>query len=60
MVAAYTQNNMKSHVDEVLTAGSYDVIKPLTYDEKNDKLCFIASPNKSNRKISLLYFCAPK
>ena len=46
--------NIKSHEDKLLTNGSYDVIKPLSYDEKNDKLYFLASPDNSTERY--LYY----
>ena len=46
--------NIKSHVDKVVTAGNYDVIKPLSYDEKNDKLYFLASPDAPTERY--LYY----
>ena len=46
--------NIKSHLDKVVTAGNYDVIKPLSYDEKNDKLYFLASPDNPTERY--LYY----
>ena len=42
--------NIKSKKEYLMTKGKYDVIKPLAYDEKNEEVYFIASPNNPTER----------
>ena len=42
--------NIKKQTEYLVTKGDYDVIKPLAYDEKNEKVYFIASPENPTER----------
>jgi dipeptidyl-peptidase-4 len=42
--------NIENKSEYLVTKGNYDVVKPLAYDEKNESVYFIASPNNPTER----------
>ncbi len=42
--------NIENKSEYLVTKGNYDVVKPLVYDEKNESVYFIASPNNPTER----------
>ncbi len=42
--------NIKNQTEFLVTKGDYDVVRPLSYDDKNDEVYFIASPNNPTER----------
>ena len=42
--------NIKNQTEYLVTKGDYDVVRPLSYDDKNDEVYFIASPDNPTER----------